>query len=99
MQTRTTTATSPDAGGYAFETWMRQRATHAEELRALWAMTPAERRASMYRRELTQRQLYAWAGARPDEVPLLEGEFWFIAERTPEVAEAPAAADCRGPRR
>lgn len=97
MQGQTTT----DVGGEVFEGWMHERATRAEHLRALWAMTPAERRAAMYRRELTQRQLHAWAGARPEEVPLLNGEFWFIAEKTPEIAEAsaPAVAAGRGSRR
>jgi hypothetical protein len=31
---------------------------------------------------------YLWAAAYPNEVPLLNGEFEFIARTTPEVCEA-----------
>lgn len=54
---------------------------------ALWAMTPAERQAAMWQGELTQAQLYEWAKRAREEVPLIDGEFAFIAAQTPEVAE------------
>jgi len=54
-----------------------------EELRA----SPEERAAAMYAGELTQRQCFEWARQEPHTVPLLEGEFWFIAVLTPEVCE------------
>lgn len=54
---------------------------------ALWAMTPAERQAAMWQGELTQAQLYEWAKNAREEVPLIDGEFAFIAAATPEVAE------------
>jgi|AntDryMetagUQ889_1029465.scaffolds.fasta_scaffold12369_3 hypothetical protein len=60
----------------------------AEELEELWALTHDERVAAMYAGELTQRQCFAWARRAPADVPLLEGEFWFIAITTPEVCEA-----------
>jgi hypothetical protein len=59
-----------------------------EQLRRLWAMSPSERVAAMRRGELNMRQCCAWAGRHPDQVPLLNGEFEFIAAYTPEAAEA-----------
>ena len=44
----------------------------------------------MRRRKLSTHQLCEWARRRPQEVPLLDGEFEFIAVTTPEVAEAVA---------
>jgi hypothetical protein len=41
----------------------------------------------MRRGELTSGQLLEWAKRRPCEVPLVNGEFEFIAALTPEVAE------------
>ena len=64
-----------------------QRRDREAQLQALWAMTPAEREAAMWRRELSFTQLQAWASRRPDEVPLLGGEFAFIVINTPEWAE------------
>ena len=55
---------------------------------ALWAMTRAERIAAMWRGELTIRQLCQWSSRAQHEVPLLGGEFAWIAMRTPEWAEA-----------
>jgi hypothetical protein len=87
MQRTTKKATPEDFGGDLFASWMRERVPHEARLRTLWAMTPAQRVSAMYRRELTFPQLAAWAAARPEEVPLLDGEFWFIAVDTPEAAE------------
>jgi len=53
----------------------------------LWAMSHEERVSAMYAGELTQRQCFEWARREPDTVPLLDGEFWFIAVLTPEVCE------------
>ena len=61
--------------------------TRAEQSELLWAMAPDEREQAMYRRELTLTQCCDWAARRPEEVPLLNGEFWFIAITTPEVAD------------
>jgi hypothetical protein len=59
-----------------------------EQLRRLWAMSPSERVAAMRRGELSMRQCCAWSARHPDQVPLLNGEFEFIAAYTPEAAEA-----------
>jgi hypothetical protein len=58
-----------------------------EQLRQLWAMSPSERVAAMRRGELNMRQCCAWAGRHANQVPLLNGEFEFIAAYTPEAAE------------
>ena len=56
-------------------------------LRALWQMTPAQRVAAMRRGELTLEQCSAWAARHPKQVPLLNGEFEYLAVFTPEVCE------------
>ena len=59
-----------------------------QHLAPLWEMTAEQRIAAMRRGELTMTQLFAWASRYPDQVPLIDGEFVFIAAFTPEVAEA-----------
>jgi len=56
-------------------------------LRTLWRMTPAQRVAAMRRGELTLEQCSAWAARHPEQVPLLNGEFEYLAALTPEVCE------------
>jgi hypothetical protein len=56
--------------------------------RALWRMTAQERARAMWAGELTYRQLCEWSSQRPDEVPLIGGEFAWIVGKTPEWAEA-----------
>ncbi len=65
-----------------------QRASRSERSKALWSMSADERVTAMRRGELTWGQLFEWAKRTPREVPLIEGEFEFIAVSTPEVAEA-----------
>jgi hypothetical protein len=67
----------------------KQRASKQEGSNALWKMSAEERVAAMRRGELSWNQLYEWASRAGYEVPLLNGEFEFIAAFTPEVAEAP----------
>jgi hypothetical protein len=62
--------------------------TRERQLDALWAMTFAERVDAMWRGELTLSQLTSWSSRAQHEVPLLGGEFAYIAMRTPEWAEA-----------
>jgi hypothetical protein len=62
--------------------------TREDEMRFLWSMTAAEREAAMWRGELTWDQLAAWARRAPHEVPIINGEFAFIALFTPEAAES-----------
>ena len=57
------------------------------QLDALWAMSPAQRVAAMWRGDLTLFQLTRWSSRASHEVPLLGGEFAYIVMRTPEWAE------------
>jgi hypothetical protein len=63
-----------------------ERARHAR-LRRLWQMAPEQRVAAMRRGELTLEQLGAWTARHPEQVPMLNGEFEWIAIRMPEVCE------------
>jgi hypothetical protein len=72
----------------AWKTWTRQDPEWEEAKRRLWAMTPDERVRAMRTGELSLRLCLHWASCRPDEVPLLDGEWEFIAVHTPEIADA-----------
>jgi hypothetical protein len=61
------------------------RRARRARLRSLWQMTPSERVAAMRRGELTLEQCAAWAARHPEQVPLLDGEFEYLAAFTPEV--------------
>jgi len=63
-----------------------ERARHAR-LRRVWQMSPEQRVAAMRRGELTVEQLAAWSARHPEQVPMLNGEFEWIAIRTPEARE------------
>ncbi|HSZ14394.1 MAG TPA: hypothetical protein VK790_10215 [Solirubrobacteraceae bacterium] len=49
-------------------------------------MTPSERVAAMRRGELTLERCAAWAARHPEQVPLINGEFEYLAF-PPEVSE------------
>jgi hypothetical protein len=59
-----------------------------EAVRALWAMSAAERVQAMWAGDLVLGQLCHWTSRRPREVPLLGREFSWIVVNTPEWAEA-----------
>ena len=63
-----------------------ERSRHAR-LRRLWQMTAEQRVAAMRRGELTREELAAWSGRHPEQMPMLNGEFEWIAIKTPEVCE------------
>jgi hypothetical protein len=71
--------------------FLQDAATAAAErtarLDALWRMTPMERIAAMRRGELTMEQCCAWAARYPHQVPLVHGEFEFLAVHMPEYCE------------
>ena len=83
-----TTQTLTNAAGASTEipSGGHQRPDRGDAYRALWAMTRDERIAAMWRRELTVRQLCQWSSRAQHEVPLLGGEFAWIAMRTPDWA-------------
>jgi hypothetical protein len=62
-----------------------ERRARQARLRPLWQLTPSERVAAMRRGELTLEQCAAWAARYPEQVPLLDGEFEYLAAFTPEV--------------
>jgi hypothetical protein len=62
-------------------------ASFQERMSALYRMSPDERRAAARCGELTYAEACKWAARFPGEVELIDGEFWFIAQRTPEAAE------------
>jgi hypothetical protein len=64
-----------------------ERRAHRARLRALWQLTAGERVAAMRRGELTLEQCAAWAARYPEQVPLLNGEFEYLAAFTPEALE------------
>jgi len=61
--------------------------TRQARLRRLWQMTAEQRVAAMRRGELTREELAAWSGRHPEQMPMLNGEFEWIAINTPEVCE------------
>ncbi len=77
----------PNFANTMMEGLLAHRASREEQRRALWAMSPTEREAALWRGELTNAQLWEWARRRPEEVPQINGEWAFIALHTPEVAE------------
>jgi hypothetical protein len=62
-----------------------ERRAPRARLRSLWQLTASERVAAMRRGELTLEQCAAWAARYPEQVPLLNGEFEYLAAFTPEV--------------
>ncbi len=62
-----------------------ERRARRARLRSLWQLTPSERVAAMRRGELTFEQCAAWAARYPEQMPLLNGEFEYLAAFTPEV--------------
>jgi len=63
-----------------------ERARNAR-LRRLWQMSAEQRIAAMRRGELTREQLAAWSARHPEQVPLLNGEWEWIAAKMPEACE------------
>jgi hypothetical protein len=62
-----------------------ERRARQARLRSLWQLTESERVAAMRRGELTLEQCAAWAARYPEQVPLLNGEFEYLAAFTPEA--------------
>jgi hypothetical protein len=58
-----------------------------ERLTTLWKMTVSERINAMRKGELSLEQCAAWAARYPEQVPLLNGEFEYLAAFTPEIRE------------
>jgi hypothetical protein len=76
-----------DVRGPAIPDWL-QRDPAWEELKArLWAMTRDERIRAMYAGKLSLRLCLHWASRAPHEVPLIDGEWAFVATNLADVAD------------
>ncbi len=65
----------------------RRDAMWEEQKSRLWAMTREERVRAMRAGALSIRLCLHWASRAPHEVPTLNGEWEFIAAKTPEIAD------------
>ncbi|HWY18918.1 MAG TPA: hypothetical protein VNY27_09450 [Solirubrobacteraceae bacterium] len=59
----------------------------AARLQRVWEMTAEQRVMAMRRGELSLEQCAAWAARYPEQVPVLNGEFEYLAAFTPEARE------------
>ena len=50
-----------------------------ERLEQMWQLTPAQRVRAAYRGNFTLGEMLRWAARAPHEVPLVNGEFFFIS--------------------
>jgi hypothetical protein len=74
----------------AFGTWLHKDPVFEQAKARLWAMSAEERVQAMRAGRLSLALCLHWASRRPREVPLLDGEWEFIAISTPpEVADTP----------
>jgi hypothetical protein len=63
-----------------------------ERLERMWAMTPAQRRQAADRGQLSLGEMLRWAVRHPDEVPLVDDEFFFITGLLADSVETSDAA-------
>ncbi len=59
----------------------------AERLLPVWEMNVEQRVQAMRKGELSLEQCAAWAARYPEQVPILNGEFEYLAAFTPEAHE------------
>jgi len=52
-----------------------------ERLARMWSLTTDEREAAARRGELSLGEMCKWAARYPDEIEIVNNEFWFIALR------------------
>jgi hypothetical protein len=62
--------------------------TSDERLERIWKMSRQQRLAAAQRGELTLGEMLRWAARRPNEVPLVDGEFFFITAVSADTHEA-----------
>ena len=66
-----------------------------ERLQQLWAMRPAERVAAAREGRFTLGEMLQWANRRPREVPLIDGDFFFISAFLADCGEYTPLPDTR----
>jgi len=59
----------------------------AERLERMWALSRSERIAAAWRGQLTLGEMLRWASRRPHEVPLVDGDFFFITAPSADAEE------------
>jgi hypothetical protein len=62
-------------------------ATDPDRLKRMWAMSPDERRHAAEHGQFSLGEMLAWARRAPHEVPILDGEFFFITALSADTAE------------
>ncbi len=67
-------------------------AVRPERIDAMWAMSREERVAAAQRGEFTLGEMLRWAARRPHEVPIVDGEFFFITALSADRADKEDAA-------
>jgi hypothetical protein len=50
-----------------------------DRLAQIWAMTPTQRLQAAQRGRLTLAEMLRWSARFPNEIPLVDGDFFFIA--------------------
>jgi hypothetical protein len=78
---------SGDARPSAVPEWLQRDPAWEEQKARLWAMTPDERARAMRAGKLSLRLCLHWASRAPHEVPLVDGEWAFVATHLVDVAE------------
>ena len=63
-------------------------ATTEERLARMWSMSSQQRIAAAQRGEFTLGEMLRWASRCPNEVPLVDGEFFFITAHSADAAAA-----------
>ena len=81
---------NPTPAARSFAAWLQDGTDRRNaRLRRLWQMSAAQRVAAMRRGEitLTLEQLAAWSARHPEQIPIVNGDFEWIAGSTPEACE------------
>jgi hypothetical protein len=76
-----------DARPPAIPDWLQRDPAWEEQKARLWAMTRDERIRAMYAGKLSLRLCLHWASRTPHEVPLIDGEWAFVATHLADVAD------------
>jgi hypothetical protein len=63
-----------------------------DRLARMWAMTPAQRRQAAQRGQLSLGEMLKWASRRPHEVPIVNGEWFFITAYLADTEDSPRDA-------
>jgi hypothetical protein len=83
----TTDQPGGDARRSAIPEWLHRDPAWEEHKARLWAMTRDERVRAMRAGRLSLRLCLHWASRAPHEVPLVDGEWAFVAAHLADVAD------------